>query len=219
MNSQIFYNSQYFSLFNSHCGESVLKFLEYLASYVFSLKHLWVTAFGVYLVSVFISYGTKEFAKLRALRAYVPYVSMRLTCLRAFVPQINTCLRAYVPLFFTCSRAYSHSQNILRLTSIPCIAVFLWIICRSSHRRCSLRKGVLRNFVKFTGKHLCQSLLFNKVAGLRPATSLKKKLWHMCFPINFAKFLRTPFLRNTSGRLLVYLTFHSIQYPKINPCF
>ena len=27
------------------------------------------------------------------------------------------------------------------------------------------RKGVLRNFAKFTGKHLCQSLFFNKVAG------------------------------------------------------
>ena len=26
-------------------------------------------------------------------------------------------------------------------------------------------KGVLRNFAKFTGKHLCQSLFFNKVAG------------------------------------------------------
>ena len=25
-----------------------------------------------------------------------------------------------------------------------------------------------RNFAKFTGKHLCQSLFFNKVAGLRP---------------------------------------------------
>ena len=33
---------------------------------------------------------------------------------------------------------------------------------RSSHRRCSLRKGVLRNFAKFTGKHLYQSLFFNK---------------------------------------------------------
>ena len=27
------------------------------------------------------------------------------------------------------------------------------------------RKGILRNFAKFTGKHLCQSLFFNKVAG------------------------------------------------------
>ena len=29
------------------------------------------------------------------------------------------------------------------------------------------KKGVLKNFVKFTGKHLCQSLFFNKVAGLK----------------------------------------------------
>ena len=33
---------------------------------------------------------------------------------------------------------------------------------RISHRRCSVRKGVLRNFAKFTGKHLCQSLFFKK---------------------------------------------------------
>ena len=42
---------------------------------------------------------------------------------------------------------------------------------RSSHQRCSFRKVVLRNFAKFTGKHLCQSFFFNKVAGL-----LEKKL-------------------------------------------
>ena len=29
------------------------------------------------------------------------------------------------------------------------------------------KKGVLRNFAKFTGKQLCQRLFFNKVAGLR----------------------------------------------------
>ena len=37
---------------------------------------------------------------------------------------------------------------------------------RSSHQRCSIIKGVPRNFAKFTGKHLCQGLFFNKVAGL-----------------------------------------------------
>ena len=36
------------------------------------------------------------------------------------------------------------------------------------------KKGVLRNFTKFTGKHLCQSLFFNKVAVLRPAALLKR---------------------------------------------
>ena len=57
-------------------------------------------------------------------------------------------------------------------------------------------KGVVRNFAKFTGKHLCQAFFLNKVAGLRPqlATLLKESLWHTYFPVNFAKFLRTPFL-------------------------
>ena len=41
---------------------------------------------------------------------------------------------------------------------------------KSSHRRCSVKKGVLRNFTKFTGKHLHQSLFFNKVADLRLKT-------------------------------------------------
>ena len=52
-------------------------------------------------------------------------------------------------------------------------------------------KGVLRNVAKFTEKHLCQSLFFNKAAGLKPATLLKKRLWHRCFPVKFAKFLKT----------------------------
>ena len=34
---------------------------------------------------------------------------------------------------------------------------------RSSHRRCA--KGVFKNFAKFTGKQLCQSLFFDKVPG------------------------------------------------------
>ena len=65
------------------------------------------------------------------------------------------------------------------------------------------KKGALRNFVKFTGKHLCQSLFFDKVAGLRPATLLKKNLWRRWFPVNFTKFLRPPFSWNTFGRLLL----------------
>ena len=41
--------------------------------------------------------------------------------------------------------------------------------------------------------------LFDKVAGLIPATLLKKRLQQRCFPMNFAKFLRTTFLQNPSG--------------------
>ena len=64
---------------------------------------------------------------------------------------------------------------------------------RSSRSEVFCKKGVPVNFAKFTGKHLCQSLFSNKVAGLRPATLLKQRLWHRCFLVNFAKFLRTPF--------------------------
>ena len=43
---------------------------------------------------------------------------------------------------------------------------------RGSQRRCSVRKGVLRNFAKFTGKHLCHSLLFDKFAGQETLTQV-----------------------------------------------
>ena len=68
--------------------------------------------------------------------------------------------------------AYSIEINLVRawFTTWACTSN------RSSHQSCSVKKSVLRNFTKFTGKHLCQSLFFNKFAGLRPATLLKKRL-------------------------------------------
>ena len=56
------------------------------------------------------------------------------------------------------------------------------------------KKGVLKTLAKFRRKHLSQKLFFDKVAGLRPTTLLKKTLRHECFPVNFAKFLRMHFL-------------------------
>ena len=54
---------------------------------------------------------------------------------------------------------------------------------------------IRRNFAKYIGKHLCHSLFLDKVAGLTPATLLKRKLRHRCFPVKFGKFLRTCFLK------------------------
>ena len=65
------------------------------------------------------------------------------------------------------------------------------VVQRSSRQGVFCAKGVLKNFGKFTGKHLCQSLFFNKVADLRLAALLKRRLWHRCFPVDFANFLRT----------------------------
>ena len=85
---------------------------------------------------------------------------------------------------------------------------------RSSHRRCSVKKGVLRNFAKFTEKHLCQRVFFNKVAGRRPGTLLRKTLWRRCFPVNFAKFLRH--LRTTDSavkKVFLRKNFFIEKYP------
>ena len=44
------------------------------------------------------------------------------------------------------------------------------------------KKGVLKNFTKFTEKHLCWILFF-----------IKLQFQHRCFPVNVAKLLRTAF--------------------------
>ena len=89
---------------------------------------------------------------------------------------------------------------------------------RSSCPEVFCRKDVLRNFAKFTGKNLCQNLFFNKVASLSPATLLKKRLWHRCFPVNFAKLLKRLFLQNTSGGCF-WLNKHKLitRYPYVLP--
>ena len=43
------------------------------------------------------------------------------------------------------------------------------------------------------------------IKGVRPATLLKKRLWHRCFPVNFAKFLRTSFIIDHLWWLLLSL--------------
>ena len=61
--------------------------------------------------------------------------------------------------------------------------VYKTVLHRSRHRRCSLRKGVLRNLVKFTGKHLRQSLFFNKVAG--PCSFIEQETLAQIFSCEF----------------------------------
>ena len=99
---------------------------------------------------------------------------------------------------------FHHSEDFLKSYYQKDIIRYVHVVeDRSSHQRCSVTKGVHRSFAKFTGKHLCQSLLFNMVAGPRPANLLKKRLWYGCFPVHLVKFLRTPFSQNTSGALLL----------------
>ena len=55
----------------------------------------------------------------------------------------------------------------------------------SSHRKCSLRKGVLRNFAKFTRKNLCQSLFIIKLQA--SASNFIKKRLTQVFPCEFCE--------------------------------
>ena len=83
---------------------------------------------------------------------------------------------------------------------------------RSSRPEVFCKKCILENFAKFTGKHLCQSLFFNKTTGLRRATFLIERPWRRCFPVNFAKLLRTPFLMEQFWWLLLVRLCNSLQF-------
>ena len=72
------------------------------------------------------------------------------------------------------------------------------MVCyRSSRLEVFCRKGVLRNFAKFTEKHLCQSLFFNKVVGLRPDTLLKKETLAQVFSCEFCEISKNTFFYRT----------------------
>ena len=66
--------------------------------------------------------------------------------------------------------------------------------------RGGLCKKVFLEISQNSKEKTCARAFFkNKVTGFRVATILKKRLWHRCFPVNFTKFLRTPFLHSISG--------------------
>ena len=85
-----------------------------------------------------------------------------------------------------------------------------------------LRKKVFLVISQNSQKNTCARKK-HLYSGLRPATLLKKRLWHRRFSENFAKLLRTLFLQNSSGRLLVkvikmmseFLTHSSIAPDKV----
>ena len=85
---------------------------------------------------------------------------------------------------------------------------------RSSYQRYSLKKGILRNFTKFTGKHLCQSLFFNKVA--------KKGTLAQLFSSEFCEISKNTFFREhlwtTTSFKILYLFFYDSAYLKLHIC-
>ena len=65
------------------------------------------------------------------------------------------------------------------------------ILDRSSHWWCSLREDVLRNFAKFTGKHLCQGLF---MSGPKACNFIKKDTLAQVFLCEFCEIFKNAFL-------------------------
>ena len=101
---------------------------------------------------------------------------MKKAYLRAIFDQCSH----FIPLMF--SKRYKISKMARYRLIISLISaryrLIIFLISENNpqtHRDVFYKKGILRNFAKFTGKHLLS-------------------LWRRCFPVNFAKFLRAPFL-------------------------
>ena len=80
---------------------------------------------------------------------------------------------------------------------------------------CLSQKQSPEVFCKFYRKTSMLESVFNKVAGLKASNIIKNRLQHRCFPVKFAKFLRTPILNNICERLLL-LSVTSEAY--LGPC-
>ena len=94
---------------------------------------------------------------------------------------------------------FAYQGSFIRSPSVLGVCTFfLWIyikigLYRSSHRRCSVREGVLRNFTKFTGKHMCQSLFFLLKFQAPPATLFKKETLKQVFSCEFHEISKITF--------------------------
>ena len=67
---------------------------------------------------------------------------------------------------------------------------------RSSRPEVLCKRGVLRNFAKFIGKHLYQRLFLNKVAGL-PCNFIKKEALAQVFSCEFCEISKNTFFYRT----------------------
>ena len=76
---------------------------------------------------------------------------------------------------------------------------------RSSHLMCSLREGVLRNFAKFTGKHLCQSL------QAEACNFIKKETLAQVFSFEFCEFSKNTFFTITSENWNSHTMYYWIE--------
>ena len=92
---------------------------------------------------------------------------------------------------------------------------------RSSRLLMFCKISVFKIFTKLTGEPPCWYFFFNKVSRCRPVNSLKKKIRHRCFPVNFCEILKNPFFTErfraiASGELVEVIWSSSETFWKLN---
>ena len=128
------------------------------------------------------------------------FKSFNLVCSKnLFRLYINKCLKAICNLIFPKCLLVLGKQGAGRAhftfgQILPTISLF-----RSSHPEVFLIKGVLKIYSKFTGEHPWRSVISIKLQS----NFIEITLWHECSPVNLLYIFRTPFIKNTSGRLLL----------------
>ena len=104
----------------------------------------------------------------------------------------NLIFYAVTYMFFYTRKEVLHKINYVldKICFKPLLSCKLVILEADNQLRYPVKKGVVKNFANFTGKH----------------NFIKKKLHHRCFPVNFARFLRTTILQNIYKRLVVLVS-------------
>ena len=125
------------------------------------------------------------------------FVNVKILTCESFVDENITSEEVFVMFI---KLTWNYNRNIRTLSRI-CDGGFLQKQFRCSRLEVSVEKMFLEISRNSQGNTCTRVSFLIKLQawGLMPATLLKKRLWHRCFPVNFTQFLRTLFLQNTSG--------------------
>ena len=123
------------------------------------------------------------------LNSWTIHCSCYTKCFRSAFVSLNELIMHVVLLFRIISNLYCQSWNSL---------IELWRF-RSSRPEVFLIKGVLKICSKFIGEHPCRSVISKRLQSNFVEVTLR----HGCSPVNLLHIFRAPFLKNTSGRLLL----------------
>ena len=103
------------------------------------------------------------------------------------------------------SPAVSGAHQIGQSVKVLCSQLVSVKKTEATVRRCSVKKV----FLEISQNHLYQSLFFDKVAGLRPATLLTKRLRHIVFSCEFCEIFKNNFFMEHLWRLCLKNAFVS----------